>query len=343
MAKKTVSDLTHTGQVNSFTGGLNTDLHPLVQPNDTLTDCINGTLITYNGNENMLQNDMGNYALEGSELPDGFIPLGMKEHNGVAYIVSQNPMTKEVQIGSYPSPKIEVYGNDYGSSIDNIDMSINVDVDGLEHPSITYKILEEANCLFTQKIKNIPDSKPLFSQELRPGDYYCISKPKCADFQYQQFYIETDTGAKTNIHPVISNNGEYNPVSWDTIGMLGVSTFINNVTDFTQSVSYVANEISESEDLESITISNQVTFDRIDYVQEKNTAPYVGILYEIKYCKDGKEIEESIIKSLPVIDNLQYSFNCTKSNISFISDTVEKYISINAYPILIRKRLTKIK
>lgn len=103
---KTVSDLTHTGQVNSFTGGLNTDLHPLVQPNDTLTDCINGTLITYNGNENMLQNDMGNYALEGSELPDGFIPLGMKEHNGVAYIVSQNPMTKEVQIGSYPSPEI---------------------------------------------------------------------------------------------------------------------------------------------------------------------------------------------------------------------------------------------
>lgn len=103
---KTVSDLTHTGQVNSFTGGLNTDLHPLVQPNDTLTDCINGTLITYNGNENMLQNDMGNYALEGSELPDGFIPLGMKEHNGVAYIVSHNPMTKEVQIGSYPSPKM---------------------------------------------------------------------------------------------------------------------------------------------------------------------------------------------------------------------------------------------
>lgn len=105
MAKKTVSDLTHTGQVNSFTGGLNTDLHPLVQPNDTLTDCINGTLITYNGNENMLQNDMGNYALEGAELPIGYVPIGMKEHKGVVYIVSNNPQTNKTQIGSYPSPQ----------------------------------------------------------------------------------------------------------------------------------------------------------------------------------------------------------------------------------------------
>ena len=208
MAKKTVSDLTHTGQVNSFTGGLNTDLHPLVQPNDTLTDCVNGTLITYNGNENMLQNDMGNYALEGSELPDGFIPLGMKEHNGVAYIVSKNPMTKEVQIGSYPSPKMEVYANDYDNSIDNIDMSVK---DDLLLMYITYARLKEANCLATQK--NIPEDRLLFSQELRPGDYYCISEPKYADFQYQQFYIETSTGSKTNIYPVISNNGEYNPVS----------------------------------------------------------------------------------------------------------------------------------
>ena len=70
--KKTVAEQTHTGQVNSFTGGLNTDLHPMLQPNDTLTDCVNGTLITYNGNENMLQNDMGNYELKHAQLPEGF-------------------------------------------------------------------------------------------------------------------------------------------------------------------------------------------------------------------------------------------------------------------------------
>lgn len=332
---KTVSDLTHTGQVNSFTGGLNTDLHPLVQPNDTLTDCINGTLITYNGNENMLQNDMGNYALEGSELPDGFIPLGMKEHNGVAYIVSQNPMTKEVQIGSYPSPKLEIFSNNHNSEIDNIDMSINTNV---LQQSINFKYLKDTNCLFTQKI--IPDSKLLFSQELRPGDYYCISKPVTADFQYQQFYIETDTGSKTNIHPVISNNDEFYPVNWDTIGMLGVSTFINNVTEFTQDVSYIPKEISENIDLESITINNKITFDRIDYVHDDDTVAYVGVLYEIKH-RETTDVE-TIIKLLPITDSLQYSFSCKKSQISFIENENRKYISINAYPILLRKQLTKI-
>lgn len=102
---KTVSEQIKTAQVNTFTGGLNTDLHPLLQPNDTLSDCVNGTLITYNGNENMLQNDMGNYALKGAQLPDGYIPLGMKEYQGVVYMVLLNPETHKVQIGSYPSPQ----------------------------------------------------------------------------------------------------------------------------------------------------------------------------------------------------------------------------------------------
>ena len=108
--KKTVSDLSKSGQVNSFTGGINTDLHPMLQPNDTLTDCLNGTLITYNGNENMLQNDMGNYELKHAQLPEGYIPMGMREYQGVLYIASWNPFEKKAQIGSYPSPKT-VFGD----------------------------------------------------------------------------------------------------------------------------------------------------------------------------------------------------------------------------------------
>lgn len=107
MAKKTVSDLSKSGQVNSFTGGINTDLHPMLQPNDTLTDCLNGTLITYNGNENMLQNDMGNYELKNAKLPAGYIPMGMKEHQGILYMILMNPVTKRVEIGTYPSPKTD--------------------------------------------------------------------------------------------------------------------------------------------------------------------------------------------------------------------------------------------
>ena len=108
---KTVAEQTKTAQVNSFTGGLNTDLHPMLQPNDTLTDCLNGTLITYNGNENMLQNDMGNYELRNAKLPVGYIPMGMKEYQGVLYMILMDPITRRVQIGSYPSPK-----TDFGSA-----------------------------------------------------------------------------------------------------------------------------------------------------------------------------------------------------------------------------------
>ena len=45
---------------NTFDKGLNKDLNPIVTPNDVLTDCLNGTFITFNGDELSLQNDAGN-------------------------------------------------------------------------------------------------------------------------------------------------------------------------------------------------------------------------------------------------------------------------------------------
>jgi hypothetical protein len=45
---------------NTFSEGLNFDLNPLTTPNNVLTDCVNGTFITFNGDEMSLQNDAGN-------------------------------------------------------------------------------------------------------------------------------------------------------------------------------------------------------------------------------------------------------------------------------------------
>ena len=42
--------------INSFNDGLVMDLNELNTPDKVLTDCLNGTLITYNGNEMTLQN-----------------------------------------------------------------------------------------------------------------------------------------------------------------------------------------------------------------------------------------------------------------------------------------------
>lgn len=45
---------------NTFNEGLNKDLNPIVTPNNVLTDNLNGTYITFNGDELSLQNDAGN-------------------------------------------------------------------------------------------------------------------------------------------------------------------------------------------------------------------------------------------------------------------------------------------
>ena len=72
-------------QTSQFNGGMIKDLHPLVTPNTVMTDCLNGTLITYNGDEFILQNDMGNYAFQQGSLTPNYVPVGLKEHGGLSY------------------------------------------------------------------------------------------------------------------------------------------------------------------------------------------------------------------------------------------------------------------
>lgn len=97
--------------INSFTGGLSLDFNEQINTEKVLTDAVNATLVTGNGDEYSLQNDMGNVKIptgeykEYAQLEDGYIPIGVKELNGVAYLVSYNPETKKTQLGTYPGPR----------------------------------------------------------------------------------------------------------------------------------------------------------------------------------------------------------------------------------------------
>lgn len=111
--------------VNTFNEGMNKDLNPIVTPNNLLTDNLNGTFLTYNGDELSLQNDAGNTRIpvkdtgDSVKLSEGFYPLGMKEYGGVLYIVSgkkgvdeigrPDPKFDEIEFGSYPSPELASY------------------------------------------------------------------------------------------------------------------------------------------------------------------------------------------------------------------------------------------
>lgn len=90
---------------NTFEKGMYMDFNPLASPSGVLTNCLNGTLLTFNGNENVLQNDMGNARVENAVLPEGYIPLGTCSYEGIIYIVSYNPLTDQSQIGCFPSPE----------------------------------------------------------------------------------------------------------------------------------------------------------------------------------------------------------------------------------------------
>ena len=81
--------------IYTFTEGMVKDLHPLTTPNNVLTDALNATLVTYNGNELVLQNDMGNTKISNAFLPAGYVPVGMKEHGGIIYVAAYNPTTKK--------------------------------------------------------------------------------------------------------------------------------------------------------------------------------------------------------------------------------------------------------
>ena len=63
---------------NTFSEGLIKDLNPINTPSTALTDCVNGTIITYDGNEYSLQNDKGNYGLKNCKLSPNYIPVGIK-------------------------------------------------------------------------------------------------------------------------------------------------------------------------------------------------------------------------------------------------------------------------
>lgn len=135
--------------INTFGEGLIMDLHPLTTPNNVLTNCLNGTIITYNGNEFVLQNDMGNGEVHTAYLNKGYIPVGIKEHGGIIYVAAHNPITGKSQIGSFPSPQQLYEGDDLNVSPIEIQFSDFISIEGsIPHIKLEYfkqKLFQEIN------------------------------------------------------------------------------------------------------------------------------------------------------------------------------------------------------
>lgn len=254
--------------INTFTGGFNTDLHPLTTPNDILTDCVNGTVITYNGNEFILQNDMGNYKLQKAILPADYIPIGIKEYGNIIYIVSYNPIDKKCQIGSYPSPQTLFDNSEYGSknesyqgvpiySLDpnwswptDLNYTVNDGIVNQGNASSTPVGEFKTEVLFTNvkpnqviKIFFPEDVTNLEDTFLNPGDKYYLQKDPLEEshwkFQKCEYYSLTESKEALKIKDglVITDENDYSPeklrnVTWETPGWLGYKPSLIEPTSF---------------------------------------------------------------------------------------------------------------
>lgn len=286
---------------NTFTEGLMSDMNPLTMPNNALSDCLNGTFLTFNGNEFALQNDMGNYGLQNCKLNTNFIPMGIKEYANVLYIVSYNPLTKETEIGSYPSPRTIFSSGDNTTSITlayPIPQSINYENLILSH--------EFASSFLKISMFTGSNQDQLV---LHPGDMYYVSLPlvkgldekgdnnevHIADYGFQKlrFFILTDDKKlydldKYNIKTTYNtSNQNFEPVPWEMPGYLCVGAGLPDFykVNFKITLLNVAPSITNDDLPNSIQLRGSTSVDIIDktllnYLFELNNS---NTEYELRF------------------------------------------------------------
>ena len=193
------------------------DTHPMVQSNDTLTDCLNGTLITMNGNEVILQNDMGNRRVDKAFLPPGYEPVGMKEYGGVIYVAAYNPITNKSQIGSFPSPQKKLSSTNNGDlegsfNFDDFFTNYNCDTD----PDLRISIINSDSFI-------IPLTKNI---NLRAGDKFAVYSNRLSEI----------SNLLTNYDNTSGSNKAYSPKNRRFTLQLGVLNSQNEFVDITKTL-----------------------------------------------------------------------------------------------------------
>ena len=149
---------------NKFTKGLVMDFSPENTHNEILTNALNATLLTFNGNELSLQNDMGNARVETAYLPEGYMPVGTCEYGGIVYIVSYNPLEDKSQIGCFPSPERNISSKELGKEDAKIERRKFQKVD--------------ENGILTGDLINTTQYVLLKNDNLNPGDKFLVCAGK---------------------------------------------------------------------------------------------------------------------------------------------------------------------
>lgn len=260
--------------VNTFQDGLIMDLNPILTPNTALTNCLNGTIVTFNGNENVLQNDMGNGRVETAYLPEGYVPVGTTELGGIIYIVSYNPLKDKCQIGCFPSPERNITSDNLSDlksvSIKNKDF-INSENHEIKTTLVRIKLL---------------DNKKLF-----PGDKFSLyttyehgtdnkSKPISGNLNS----ISDIYDSKLESDPKIGNNPKNMTIHVISIGDDEKITYLDDSLKWSNSLpQYYIKEIEgDKNSIKKDVDSNRTATDTGYTVFNSKVAGELALLCELK-------------------------------------------------------------
>lgn len=171
---------------NTFGEGLIMDFAPDNTKNTLLTSALNATLVTFNGNEMSLQNDMGNGRVETAFLPEGYVPVGTCEFGDIIYIVSYNPILNKSQIGCFPSPERNISTEEIGGTGQSLNYTEFQVCDNDGNPTGELKASSIKKILYGNKNMN-------------PGDKYIIYSNNLFNKE-QNFKYLSDFGNKSYKH-----------------------------------------------------------------------------------------------------------------------------------------------
>ena len=223
---------------NKFAKGLIMDFSPENTRNEVLTHALNATLLTFNGNELSLQNDMGNGRVETAYLPEGYMPVGTCEYGGIIYIVSYNPLEDKSQIGCFPSPERNISNEELGKLDALISKSYFQEIDK-NSGEINGNILHNTQYVL---LKN---------DKLNPGDKFIV----CAE---KTIYNEKLADLWVDKDDKYYQDNSKNPKDFELVSNPIVALNIVSIEDSGKIV-YLNNDIRQYEE------SNNYNLDGTDY------------------------------------------------------------------------------
>ena len=267
---------------NQFTEGLVCDLNPINTPNTVLTDALNATLITYDGNEFSLQNDRGNYPLENCKLKPNYIPVGLKEYGDILYIVSYNPLDNHVEIGTYPSP-----ANIITSKGATSDLKIQSVIEEIKESANYSELIEKCKTHIWMS-ENPEDSK------LYPGDEYKLKEVDKSPYKYEalEYFIVDENRVPHPINDLVKVDNQFHPVAWQWPGWLAAQYRIGSFADFTMSVRSAEWPEVEGQPLNcKFNLNFQFKIDDYLFLPSYNKDIKSDLSINLKINKNGTEID----------------------------------------------------